>query len=502
MVNGEHRLIWLGGIIVVVIALVMVMVVWWPRSSPDALTQADALFVAGRYYEALEAYQGLAGDNPAALLRVGMLRVIRGEAVLAEQTLRSAMVRGLAPGDYHLALLYLGQALVDDGRLAQAERTWALLEDCRVVEACVYRGPGRVLTAEAYLRHGAYDTATEAYRAALMVPMPSGWSERVRYRLALLLAGEDPDGALVTLMATDDAVTSGVLAVTLLSRLEGDRAHLRAVLQVAEGLRPQLLGQTYLEAGLYDQAITQFALVDPDSPEGLSAAAYLAYAHWLAGHTGEGREALEAMVGLHPDTPQARALLALIAVAEGADEAAWLELDALAQGHPQAPDHHLVRANWYAAKGEYAQASLAYEQALGAAPLEEQGRYALLAARFHLATTYELCSVGLPLAELALERLPEEVDALVLAAGVRYQCSDGPGAIEAAQAAEVRAARADAAFYLGAALAATGEHEAARAALIRASDLAPASRWRERAEQVLATMPQRHNLTPTADRVR
>ncbi|WP_129672420.1 tetratricopeptide repeat protein [Candidatus Chloroploca sp. Khr17] len=498
--SGEHRLMWRGGIILLVIALALV--VWWPRSSPDALTQADALFAAGRYYEALEAYQGLARANPAALLRVGMLRVIRGEAVLAERTLRSAMVQGLAPGDYHLALLYLGQALVDDGRLAQAERTWALLEDCRVVEACVYHGPGRVLTAEAYLEQGAYDAAIEAYRAALMVPMPSGWSERVHYRLALLLAGEDPDEALATLMATDDVETSGVLADPLLFMLEGDRAHLRAVLQVEERLRPQLLGQTYLEAGLYDRAITQFTLVDPDSPEGLSAAAYLAYAHWLAGHTGEGHEALEAMAGLHPDAPQVRALLALIAVAEGADDDAWLELDALAQGHPQAADRHLARASWYAAKGEYAQASLAYEQALGAAPFEEQGRYALLAARFHLATTYELCSVGLPLAERALERLPEEVDALVLVAGVRYQCGDGRGAIEAAQAAEAREARADAAFYLGAALAATGEDEAARAALIRASDLAPASRWRERAELLLATMPQRHNLTPTADRVR
>ncbi|PDW00721.1 hypothetical protein A9Q02_08880 [Candidatus Chloroploca asiatica] len=500
MVNGEHRVIWGGAIILLVIALVMV--VWWPRSSPDPLTQADALFAAGRYYEALEAYQGLAGDHPAALLRVGMLRVIRGEAVLAERTLRSAMVRGLAPGDYHLALLYLGQALVDDGRVAQAERTWALLEDCRVGEACVYRGPGRVLIAEAYLRHGAYGAAAEAYRDALTLPMPSGWAERARYQLVLLQAGDDPGEALATLMATDDVVTSGVLAKPLLSRLEGDRAHLRAVLQVEEGLRAQLLGQTYLEAGLYDLAITQFALVDPDSPEGLSAAAYLAYAHWLAGHTGEGREALAAMVGLHPDTPQARALLALIAVAEGADEVAWLELDALAQGHPQTPDRHLARASWYAAKGEYAQASLAYEQALGAAPFEEQGRYALLAARFHLATTYELCSAGLPLTELALERLPEEIDALVLAAGVRYQCSDGRGAIEAAQAAEAREARADAAFYLGAALASTGEYEAARAALIRASDLAPASRWRERAELLLATLPQRHNLTPTADRVR
>ncbi|NCC34371.1 MAG: tetratricopeptide repeat protein, partial [Chloroflexia bacterium] len=406
MVNGEQRLMWRGGIILLVVALVMA--VWWLRSSPDPLTQADALFVAGRYYEALEAYQALAADNPTALLRIGMLRVIRGEAVLAERTLRSAMLRGLAPGDYHLALLYLGQALVDGGRFAQAERTWALLEDCRVAEACVYRGPGRVLTAEAYLEQGAYDAATEAYRAALMVPMPSGWSEWVRYRQALLLAGDDPDGALATLMATDDVVTSDVLAVPLLSRLEGDRAHLRAVLQVEEGLRPQLLGQTYLEAGLYDRAITQFTKVDLDSPEGLSAAAYLAYAHWLAGHTGEGREALEAMVGLHPDVAQARALLALIAVADGADEAAWQELDALAQGHPQAPDRHLARASWYAAKGEYAQASLAYEQALGAAPFEEQGRYALLAARFHLATTYELCSVGLPLAERALERLPEE----------------------------------------------------------------------------------------------
>jgi Flp pilus assembly protein TadD len=52
----------------------------------------------------------------------------------------------------------------------------------------------------------------------------------------------------------------------------------------------------------------------------------------------------------------------------------------------------------------------------------------------------------------------------------------------------IDAADAEAAYYLGRALAALGDAVGARQALVQAADAAPASVWRERAERQLALL--------------
>jgi Flp pilus assembly protein TadD len=475
-----------------VAALLLAAAAWLiARPDPrDDLRTAEGLFVAGRYYEALTAYARLAPALPAAELRLGLVQTLRGERVYAERAIRSAMQRGLSSDDYHLGLLYLGRALADAGLVAQAEATWMLLEDCRSPAACAYRGPGRLLAAEAALTRGAYAQAEAGLHAALAEPLPPTWVAYGRYRLALLRAADHPDEALallapqVTTSAPDDP-----LLVPLLPLLATEAGQLAAVLEAPLDQRPQLLGQFYLECDLTGLAEAQFARVDPASPMALDAAAYAAYTQWRAGDAAAGLARLEALVAASPEEPRARALLALAYLTTADDTAAREQIASISALTPNSPDSELAWASWHAARREYDLASLAYDRALVAAPRARLGDYALVAARFHLATTYNLCTVGLPMAELAARERPHNAEALILAAAHRYHCGQFAAALEAAQAAEQISVSPAAAYYQGVALAALGEHGAARLALMRAADLAPASSWRRRAEIALDYLP-------------
>ncbi len=475
---------WLAALLAAALVAVAVF-----RPDPrDNLRAADRLFAAGRFHEALAAYSPLAPSLPEAQLRLGAVRALRGEHTVAERALRAAMQRGLAPADYHLALLYLGRALSDAGRPELAGRTWLLLEDCRTPDACAHRGPGRVLAAEEALRRGDYLAAEAGYRAALSLPLPAAWQELARYRLALLLAPVDEGAALAELAAPLAPTTAPTnpWSAPLLPPLGDGPGQLAAVLAVPQAERPQLLGQLYLVQGLYGLAEAQFDRVDADGEDALGAAAYAAYTRWRAGDTEAGLARLEALVAEHPDEPRARTLLALAYLSADASDEARDQIDLVAKLQPADPDVHLAWASWHAARREYAEASLAYEQALLQAPSAERSRYALIAANFHLATTFELCERGLPLAELAARG--GGAAAYTTLAAHQYHCGQFAAAAETARQAQATGAGPDAAYYLGASLAALGD-AGARAALIRAADMAPASDWRRRAEIALSYLP-------------
>lgn len=457
----------------------------------DALRAADRLFAAGRYHEALAAYARLSPELPAAQLRLGAIRAVRGEQLPAERAIRAAMGRGLADHDYHLGLLYLGEALADSGRAALAADTWRLVEDCRSPAACAARGPARALAAEAALRAGDYLGAAAGFRAALDARPPSDWAELARYRLALLRASDNPAAALSFLEPPPGQrpAPADPLLAPLLPQAGDGPGRLAAVLAAPAADRPQLLGQLYLGLGLFGLAEGQFARIDPAGPDAVGAAAYAAYTSWRAGDAAASLARLETLVREHPAEPRARTLLALAYLGAAAPDAARDQIDAVARLTPGDPDLQLAWASWHAARREYDLASQAYAQALAAAAPAERGRYALLAAEFHLATTFELCERGLPLAEEAAAALAQDAAALTALAAHHYHCGGFAAAAQTARAAQAAGAGPDAAYYLGAALAALGDRPAARAALIRAADLAPASDWRRRAEQVLAALP-------------
>ncbi|RRR74632.1 MAG: hypothetical protein EI684_06610 [Candidatus Viridilinea halotolerans] len=467
--------------------------VWWlaqpdPR---DALRNADRLFLAGRYHEALFAYAPLVADLPAAQMRLGMVYTLRGERSLAEEALRNAMRRGLATGDYHLALLYLGQALAADGRYELAMQTWHLLEDCRSTEACVYRAPGRVLAADAAWRAGEIARAEAGWRAALDAALPNAWAHYAQARLALLLAADRPAAAL-TLLATPVQTGGSTQPFTAaLLPAEGQApAQLAAILAAPSDERHQLLGQLYLAEGRYDLAEGQFAQIAPDSPHAHAALVYAAYANWRADGSDAGRARLEALVAASPQDAQARMLLALVYLSAADADAAYAQLETVEHLAGEPADREIAWASWHSARREYDQASLAYDRALVTAKAERLGDYALLAARFHLATNYELCRIGWSMAELAARERPTNAETLTIVAAHRYRCGAFADAAEAARAAQRNGAGAEAAYYEGQALAALGETAQAYQALIRAADVAPASLWRQRAEEALGYLGQ------------
>lgn len=460
----------------------------------DDLRQADQLFRTAHYHAALQRYVDLTAKHESAeiKLRLGMIRVVRGEYDLAERALRHATTLGLREADHNVAALYLGQVLIERGQPLGALRTWAQIGSCdRQAALCRYDGPRRVLRAEWSLRQGDYAAAETDFRAALALGLPADWHALATYRLSLLESARTPEATLARLTQAEAPATAPAdsLLTPLLPAPRGTPDELRTALAADPALRPQLLGRIYLDQDLYGLAEAQFSQVAPDSPNALAAAAYAAYTRWRAGDRQEGLKRLEQLVQEHPDEPRARTLLALAYLSTEDAAAARTRLDTILALAPSDPDVHLVWANWYVAQRDYVNASAEYQRALVQARPEQRGAYALLVARFHLTNTYELCELGLPAAELAARNLPDNEEAWTTLAAHRYHCNNFAGAVEAARMALTQTPGAAAAFYLGSALTALGDNEAARQTFIQAADLAPASVWRERAEAALASLP-------------
>jgi hypothetical protein len=466
---------------------------------PDRLHAPDQLLAEGRYYEALQHYWLLAHEErtPDLSLRLGILFALRGEYAQAEPALWQVISTTSDAADYELAKIYLGHVLASRGQPERAQQAWQRQRLCDgPPEHCPHAGPLRVVQAEWALRQGDYAAAEESYQAALALPLPTDWHVLAVYRLALLQAADDPARARAMLDAPPPvrAAPPAPLLEPLLpdaSETRRRRAQLLAVLQADEQQQPQLLGQFYLDAGLPELARTQFAQVEPDNPYVLAAAIQDAYARWLAGDPQASLAQLEQQAASYPTDPRLSTLLVLASI-DDADMDAISSTQTishtLAQLAIQRADTHLAWAAWHIARSDYIAARQSYKVALALAPPEQRGRYALLVARFHLRTSYEICTDGIAAAEMATRELPANADAWTVLAGSAYQCEEFELAIDAARRGLEDGPRADASFYLGAALARSGEAEAAHAALVRAADLAPASIWRRRAEIILADL--------------
>ncbi|NTW02214.1 MAG: tetratricopeptide repeat protein [Oscillochloris sp.] len=458
----------------------------------DALRSADALFLSGHSYEALRVYQSIDTHLvPEAALRLGMIRAMRGEYSPAERAIRTAMQAGLRPVDYQIALIYLGQTLANNGNSTLAVDTWALADDCRSPAACAYRPIARILAAEQLLYQADYPAAEEGYKAALADSLPSAWFDFATYRLALLLASRDAPAAEVLIKqagAANLALPEMPLLAPLLPTTTAWQTQLTDTIMVASDHRPYQLGQLYLSLGLYVLAEDQFTQVPPDSSDARAADVFVAYTRWRAGDHKQGLVQLEQIVHDQPDDPQARMLLALAYLSADDGEAALTQIDVVTRMLPRSPDIHLAWASWYAAKHEYPQASLEYSQALAQAAPERRGRYALLGARFHLDTAYDLCESGLPLAESAVAALPTDSAAWTVLAAHQYYCGHHEAALASAQYAVDSGGGAESVYYLGMALSALGQQDRARSELIHVANLAPASIWRERAETALVPL--------------
>lgn len=472
------------------------LVVWYAAravfrpDAADALRQADALFAAGRYYQALGAYQAIVhNDQPSApvAMRLGMIHAIRGEAGAARRSLATAIAAGSVGGDLDLIRLYQGQvAAADSGDAAQYWRA--------VTPGSPLSPIAQVLEAEGLLAGGAYAEARAAYAVALDHALPAEWRQVARVRYAALVAAESPERAREVLRRAAPAgrrlpPSQALFVAPLLPTALPAPEVLLAALDAGPEQRAQLLGQIYLDHGWYRLAEAQFASIPPDSAGAAGAAAYAAYARWRAGDLRAGLAQLEQLVEAHPDDPRARALLALAYLSRDDADAAQAQLEVIRALAPRAPDTHLAWGQWFAVRRDYVAAAESYRQAYADAAPDQRGTYALALARFYLHTSLDLCAQGAPAAEEAAALLPGNPQAWTVLAEARLRCGDARGASEAARRAlGLAPSNAAASYYLGRALAALGDEAGARAALINAADLEPASPWRARAEEQLALL--------------
>lgn len=460
------------------------------------LRYGDRLFATKRYHEARASYYKITSQQPdfaVGFARRGMVEVVRGEHEASAKSFARAIHLGITGISHDIARLYQGHVSSMIGRHSEATSMWRTINEGSEIYPL-----RRVLEAESLLRIHDYASAEAIYRETLHYPLPKEWQILIHGRLATLRASSDPVSALQELQYIDSLSKSHsvgslpsftALTIPLLPTAEPTPQQLVAILRTNVEERPQLLGQLYLDAGFFPLAEAQFAQIDSENPNALSAAAYAAYTRWLAGDQQGGRTRLETLVEEHPEEPRARALLALTYIAQNDATNARTQLEIIRGMAPQAPDTHLAWGQWYAAQRDYTAAAAAYRQALDDASLDERGTYALALARFHADTTVELCDQGQLAAEEAVRLLPDTSTAWTTLAIARFRCEDYVGAeIAATRALELDANDIEATYYLGRALALLGDRDGARMALISAADMAPASLWRERAETQLTTL--------------
>ncbi|ABU57041.1 tetratricopeptide repeat protein [Roseiflexus castenholzii] len=456
----------------------------------DALRQADALFVAGRHYEAFHAYHALATRAPGfapARLRLGMALTVRGESAAASREFGWALRLGLNEADTALARLYQGRLAADMGYADEASRMWMQIPTSSALYSLRL-----ALEAEERLSQNDYAGAESGYRAALAVGLPDTWRRTAHARIAALIAGSDLSGAWneARMAVTKEGRLHPIeqpLATPLRPLPRPDVAQIAAILASDEAIRPQLLGQIYLDVGWTRLAEEQFAIARERGSLTQAAEAYSAYAQLLNGDVGVALARLHDLALAAPDDPRPRILLALGRLAVHDAQAALTELQEARRLAPNDPDVLLALGEWHTAQRDYPAAAAAYAEALRVAPAAMRGAYALALAQYHLKTSLQICEKGLPAATEAVARLPKNAQSWSALAHARLACGDIAGARDAAALAQtLDPASAEAAYHYGRALAALGDRTAARTALIRAADLAPASEWRIRAEEQMA----------------
>ncbi len=469
----------------------------------DDIRQADKLFMQQQFYHSLQQYTALAQHTPSTelSLRLGMLHTVRGEYATAESHLRQVLQANLSDEWHDLAVLYLSHVLRQQGYADDAMHTWA-----RASATSSLTGVAHILQAEWQLHEEHYAAARQTYQIAMQHALPINWLPVVIYRVALLQAAQDSDAALAILEQPAHhlhltTMPNNPFLAPLRPAIEHDAAQLLAILQADAPEQTLLLGKLYAHLHFYDLAKSQFAHLQTAATDAtdaeaiilddtdLHASTYTAYVQLQMGHVDEAQEHLEIVLETYPNNPQVRILLTLAYLLQKDSDAAGKQIAILTKRYPLQPDIYLSWANWYIYHHDYIHAREAYHHAMWLSPREERGRYALLAAQFHLETSYDVCDHGLPAANVAVQMLPNDATAWTMLAAMNYQCADFARAIEVAQKALDHGAGADAFYYLGASLARQGQHDAAYTALVQAADLAPDSIWRERAEYRLAWLP-------------
>ncbi|MDP9312817.1 MAG: hypothetical protein M3R24_18340 [Chloroflexota bacterium] len=482
-------LLLLPGIVLVVVAASLVL---RPEPVGTAVRAAEALWQAGQFLEARAQLLAIppAEAPPRVWVRLAQLHLLRGECVPAQRYVARALAGSssqLRRDEAALVHLVAGQcaALAGDRRYATAE--WSAVDP-----RSPYRAVSDLLRGDDALHAAETTGALTSYTAALAGPLAEPLPAFAHLRMALVLAGKQPDVAREHLAAIGETLpplTADLRPFVALSTKDVVKhsRQLEAILAADPAAHAQLLGQQLLDLGLPRLAIVHFEQVPDTAPEAVLARAYAAMARWQLGQKDAAAEQLRELAVYLPQDPAVATLYASIARERGELDAADKALAAAEAVHPLDPAIMVVRSDILVDRHAYAEAIAERRRALALARPEVRARYALALAQLHLDLTYQLCDAGIAAARQATTLAPADGMAWQLLAAVLYHCGDYHGTAEAARSGlAVMPDHTALLFYLGAGQWASGERQSGAANLRAAANLAPASEWRRRAEALLS----------------
>jgi len=448
---------------------------------------ADQLWRDERATEAWALYTDLHEADalpPYAQLRLAGLALERGACGDAELLAVPMLQQPAAADDAALAHLIRAECALKRNAPQRAGAEWNAIAGSPTGFALA-----QVVQGEHALRSGDLPAATKHLETALRNPLPPPWTAFAHLRLAQ--ASSDPAAAAhhvaaipATLPAADPA-TRPLLPLRL-HELAAQAASLRAVLAAPAADQDQLRGQVLLDAGLWQLAAAHWdrlAQHDGDDPR---APAYAAYARYQLGERRNATLALRALGQRFPGDPFIATLRATFVLGTGDANTARIFIERAEAEHGRDPALALVRSDILAAQRRYADALAERRRARDIAPPAQRARYALALAQQHVDLAYNLCDEGIAAAQDATTLAPNDAQAWHTLAAAQRHCRRYADALTAAQQGLTLAPDDPALhFYAGAALWETDQRDQGRVYLLRAADLAPASTWRERAEDIL-----------------
>ncbi|NPV07583.1 MAG: tetratricopeptide repeat protein [Anaerolineae bacterium] len=465
----------------------------------------------GRPEDALNVLREALSRSPGNLdLNLALSRTYAnlGRPAEAEEAARRAVA--LAPG-WADAAVALGDALRLQGRMGEALEAYSRATDLNRGNPEAWLRLGDLLRSQ-----GQTGQALDAYRAAAVAD-PFGLAGLVPQAEMYLLIGdpESAEGLLREAMSRNAGESSAYLALHELLRLQGRDDRAAAILDLADGIRPQLdvllaRARMLKEAGQWDRELAVLEGATERFPGFAEGWVALAEAQERRGDYQAARNAYERALSVAPSDLKARLGLGGLLEREGRPLEALLQYSQAAQLNPSQPEAHAAVAAALARLGDRVQANETVRTAVTANPGSAAVRVAvgdhLLAAgnpqqavaEYEAALALEpgylpahlslsrawLAGGQLGEAEAAARRLlelyPGSAEAQVALAAVQRAAEHAPEAVATlTQALTAHSGSSEVALALGQALFEAGEVEAAEEAF-RAVTLARpgvASAW-------------------------
>ncbi len=378
---------------------------------------ATGLYADGRYADALALYdKALANAQASGAAVSGLAQVTfqramveyalgRTDQVAADLEKAVAIDPDLFAAHYNLAIFYANTCTVPDAL------TRAIREAETAVRLQPDRGDALRLLGSLYQQA---ERNTEALNA-LQTALAHDNQDPVTYQALAAVynaLGDEPAAA----QASRQAVS---LYQAALSAAPGDAY----TTQLA-------LGDAYVGAGQYDQAIVAYQAAAALQPTAAAPQRGLGNAYYWQGHLDQATAAYQHAATLAPQDPNAPLLTGLVQAQQGKVDDAIVSQQTAARLASCDPAPYLLLGGLYFQQDDYAQAATAYSTALDINPNNADAWYVLSSLRY----LQDDLAGAAAAAQRAVDLQPDLVEAQRVLATARYHAGDATAALPAAQA--------------------------------------------------------------------